>query len=297
MADRLGLFRLWVLGGLIVCLVLTWQQVFLSTGQTASLGGVSDGDGLLTVAFLDVGQGDAIYIETFDGIQLLIDGGRDGAVLRELPRLHSPFDRTLHSVLATHPDLDHIGGLIDVLARYEVDNLIMTRNESDTTAGATFAAGAIKEGGLITIAEAGLVMELGASTTLTILSPTGDPTNWESNTSSIVAKLTYGSSDFLLTGDAPIGIENYLVGAYGAVLQSEVLKLGHHGSKTSTALSFLTAVAPEYAVVSTGKDNSYGHPHVEVVKRVEQAGVNLRSTAEDGTIVFKSDGTKVWIEE
>jgi competence protein ComEC len=119
----------------------------------------------------------------------------------------------------------------------------------------------------------------------------------ESNTSSIVVKVSYGESDFMLTGDAPQGIEDYLSVTYGDALQSEVLKLGHHGSKTSTSELFLEAVKPQYAVVSSGKDNRYGHPNGEVVDRVTVRNIPISNTAAEGAIHFQSDGTRVWVRE
>lgn len=250
----------------------------------------------LEVTFLNVGQGDAILIETPDGAQALIDGGPDGTVLRELARELSWGDRTLDFVIGTHPDKDHIGGLIDVLARYRVASILTTENTGETTAASAYQKALTAETEIVHFARAGQTYSLGASTTLTVLSPARDPSMLESNTASIVIKLTYGDIDFMLTGDAPQGIEDYLSVTYGDQLQSEVLKLGHHGSKTSTSELFLEAVKPAFAVVSSGADNRYGHPHEEVVERVEARQILLRNTATDGAIHFLSDGARVWEE-
>ncbi len=284
---------------LLTILLFSAASTFIPAISGSQLGAVfasKADDGLLTVAFLDVGQGDAIYIETPDGIQLLIDGGPDNTVLRELGQQMSFWDRSIDMVLATHPDKDHIGGLVDVLLRYEVSNLIKTENDSDTAVASAFIFAADDENAPVHIAKAGDIINLGASTSLTIYSPAGDPSQLESNTSSIVAKLSYGEIDFMLTGDAPIGIEDYLVKMYGLDLESEVLKLGHHGSRTSTSELFLATVRPAFAVVSAEKNSRYGHPHPEVVESVTKAGIEMVSTAEQGTIVFKSDGSKVWVE-
>ena len=117
----------------------------------------------------------------------------------------------------------------------------------------------------------------------------------DSNTSSIVVQLRYGDIEFMLTGDAPQAIEEYLVRAYGNQLESEVLKLGHHGSKTASAESWLKIVSPKYAIVSAGKDNSYGHPHSEVVTRMKSLSIPIESTIERGRLTFKSDGDQVWL--
>ncbi len=298
--------KLWGRAGVLIVFFLTlfalalpsvWREqvasVFNSLGDGASLS--SDG-GLLTVAFLDVGQGDAIYIETPDGVQVLIDGGPDRGVLVPLASVMPLFDRTLDVIVATHSDKDHIGGLVDVLSRYNVLNIVRTENKNDTSVTEIFAALGAKETDKLHIASAGQQLQLGASTTLAVLSPLGDPRVWESNASSIVTQLQYGDIAFMLTGDAPIGIEDYLVESYGELLQSDVLKLGHHGSKTSSGEAFLKAVLPSYAIVSAGADNRYGHPHQEVLKRAGVVGAEILNTADKGTIIFKSNGKQVWVQ-
>lgn len=295
MSSTLRIRILSLFGLVIVATFLLLSGFISNTNQLAQIFKTQE-SGLLTVAFLDVGQGDAIFIATPDGVQMLIDGGPDATVLRELPKEMPFWDRSLDVILSTHPDKDHIGGLVDVLNRYTVSEIIRTANDSDTAVSSALVFASDAEGAKIHDAKAGEVIKLGASTTLTILSPAGDPTNWESNTSSLVAKLTYGEIDFMLTGDAPLGIEEYLVGIYGEALQSEVLKLGHHGSRTSSSANFLDTVAPDYAVVSSGLSNRYGHPHKEVVDAVTARGIKLINTANVGTIVFKSDGKQVWLE-
>jgi competence protein ComEC len=247
----------------------------------------------LVVAFLDVGQGDGIFIQTPDGVQVLIDGGPDGSVLRALGEVLPWGDRSLDLVVGTHPDKDHVAGLVDVLERYEVAQVLRTENVSDTAASNAFDRAVTDEGAKVAYARAGQVWRLGSDVTLTILSPLGNPEAWESNASSIVARLHYGQTEFLLTGDAPAGTETFLVEQHGSALQAEVLKLGHHGSRTSSDAVFLGVVQPQYAVVSAGKDNDYGHPHEEVVDRVAAVGAQLVSTADLGTVVFASDGEKV----
>ena len=249
----------------------------------------------LEVHVLDVGQGDAILIETHDGVQVLIDGGRDIAVLPELASAMPFGDTNLDMVVGTHPDLDHIGGLIDVLERYDVANILTTENKGESDASAQYASLVEQEGAEVVYARRGQEFTLGASTTLRVLFPETNPKDMESNTSSIVLQLQYGSSTFLFTGDSPKSIEEYLVLTEGEHLQSDVLKVGHHGSRTSTSELFLDEVAPTFAVISAGKDNSYGHPHVEVTDLLFNAGVETFSTAEEGTITFVSDGHAIWV--
>jgi competence protein ComEC len=250
----------------------------------------------LTVRFLDVGQGDSIHIETPDGYELLIDGGASSQVLRKLSEGRSFFDRKIDVVLATHPDTDHIGGLVDIFERYTVDYIIKTEAEHEAPAARAFARAESIEGSQVILAQAGQEIQLGASTTIRILSPNGDTTNWGNNNASIVVQVVYGDIAFMLTGDAPSSIEDYLVTAYGSSLESEVLKLGHHGSKTSTSENFLDTVQPEFAVVSASADNRYGHPHQSVIARVFARNIKTLSTATEGTIVFQSDGKEVWLD-
>ena len=257
-------------------------------------GAFAASSGYLQVRFLDVGQGDAIHIFTPDGYEMLIDGGPSAAVLRELTEGRSFFDRYIDVVVATHPDSDHIAGLVDVLKRYEVGWIVESGAVGDSQAALAFAGAASTEGATLIYAQAGQTFQLGASTTVRILSPRGDTSAWETNTASVVVQVIYGDIEFMLTGDAPQSIEEYLAGAYGAGLESEVLKLGHHGSKTSSGQIFLNTVRPEYAVVSAGADNRYGHPNAEVVARAGEAGARIVSTAESGTITFLSDGNEVW---
>jgi competence protein ComEC len=248
----------------------------------------------LEVSFLDVGQGDAILIETPDGYEMLVDGGRDATVLSKLTKERSFFDKDIDIVAATHPDLDHVAGLVDVLERYTVSTILMTSNEGESDASRDFAEAVPKEGAEIILADAGQVIQLGASTTIQVFAPIGDESKRESNAASIVLRVVYGNTSFMLTGDAPLEIENYLVKTYGSQLDSDVLKLGHHGSKTSTSDLWLDTVTPDFAVVSAGIDNSYGHPHQDVMQRVFKRNIQTSHTGTDGTVVFQSDGESVW---
>lgn len=295
MFDKQIIFRVSLLTVLIGVSLFTTLLPQLQSGQLASVF-ESDKGKYLTVAFLDVGQGDSIFIETPDGKQMLIDGGPDNSVLRELSKQMSFFDRNIDVVLATHSDKDHVGGLVDVLKRYKVETLLLTENENDTVVAQAFAEQGQVEGASVLIARARQQFQLGDSTTVSVLSPATDPTEWESNSASIIVQVQYGEIGFMLTGDAPIGIEDYLADSYGDLLESEVLKLGHHGSRTSTSELFLDKVSPQFAVVSAGADNRYGHPHKEVVDEVVSRNIKILSTAASGNVVFQTDGERVWVE-
>lgn len=284
-AQLMGLTVL-VLG---VLTVVIWMSV-----AQASTGGE------LRVTFLDVGQGDAIFIQSPSGAQMLIDGGKNRAVIRQLSKIMPLFDRSIDVVLATHPDSDHIGGLPDVLKRYRVGLVVQSSvlDPEGVDAEALDAAVAREgEGGSVQIvAERGQVIELGDGVTFEILFPDRSVSQIETNTGSIVGRLVYGSTSFMLTGDSPDEIEKYLVLLDAEGLQSTVLKAGHHGSRTSSSLQFVGYVSPEYAVFSRGCDNSYGHPHEEPVALFARLGIETFDTCEDGAITFVSDGTTVRAE-
>lgn len=279
--------RLLILSVLCGAALVVWLPVAGSAGHQQS--------GLM-VHFLDVGQGDAIFIETPDGIQILVDGGPDSSVLRELGKIMEINDRTIDMIVGTHPDKDHIGGLTDVLERYVVGTVLTTENKGESEVAALYRKLIDEEGAETIYARRGQVFSLNTSTTLEVLFPDTDPSEMESNTSSIVLQLHYGDTTFMLTGDSPKSIEEYLVLRDGEHLKSNVLKVGHHGSRTSTSELFLDEVDPEYAVISAGKANRYGHPHIEVTDLLFNYGVETLSTAELGTITFLSDGSSVWVD-
>ncbi|MEK7157820.1 MAG: ComEC/Rec2 family competence protein [Patescibacteria group bacterium] len=275
-------FKLYFLLGFLVANIFIWHTVAME-----------DRRGVLKVSFLDIGQGDAIFIEAPNGNQVLIDGGSNKAVLKELGKVMPFYDRTIEAVIATHPDKDHIGGLIEVLKNYRTDFVMEPGVSSDTGAFQELEK-TIKEKNLPKIlARRGMSLSLGEGVYLNILFPDRDNEDWETNTASIVTKLTYGDTSFLLTGDSPIAIEKYLSMIDGKNLKSDVLKAGHHGSRTSTSESFASLVSPEYAVISAGKDNRYGHPHKEVLDILEKIKATILKTYELGTISFSSDGEKI----
>ena len=268
----------------------------LSAWLTPLLFATDPYDGYLQVSFFAVGQGDATFIETPGGVQILIDGGPDNTVLALLAKELSPFDRDLDVVIGTHPDLDHVAGLVDVLDRYTVDTIIATEAEGASPAAQAWQTKLETFSTDVQFVRTGDNIELGASTTLTIYSPAYDPRDIPSNAGSIVAKLSYGEVDFLLTGDAGQGVESYLLDTYGDQLEAEVLKLGHHGSDTSSGLAFLQTVEPLYAVVSAGANNRYNHPHPDVLQRVAQTGATTVST-QTGSVHFYTNGEQLWVEQ
>ncbi|HYD93093.1 MAG TPA: MBL fold metallo-hydrolase [Candidatus Paceibacterota bacterium] len=248
----------------------------------------------LRVSFLDVGQGDAILIQGPTGIDMLVDAGKDRSAVRELGKQLGPLDRTIDIVVATHPDADHIGGLPAVFAGYRVRAYLSPSIKNDTDPTYALESAVAREQGVrIVPARRGSRVELGGGAYADILFPDRDVDTIETNTGSVVLRVVYGDTSFLLTGDAPDDVESWLVTLDEGSIKSDVLKAGHHGSRTSTSAAFLAAVDPSIVVISAGKDNSYGHPHQEVVERILASGAILVSTIEKGTIVFESDGETV----
>jgi competence protein ComEC len=249
---------------------------------------------VLTVAFLNVGQGDAIFIEAPNGDQLLYDAGPpSGAVLRELNRVMPYFDRSIDIAIFSHPDMDHIGGFLDVFDRYHIDALLEpgvgSTNGAYDEARRVIAAHGIER----LIARRGMMIEMGGGVIVEILYPDRDTTGMETNDASIVLRVRYGETAFLLSGDLPKREEEHIVSLGNNALRAQVLKLGHHGSHTSSSETWLRTVAPETAIISAGKDNRYGHPHKDTLELLERLNIPTLTTFQEGTIVFESDGTKI----
>jgi competence protein ComEC len=249
----------------------------------------------LTVSFLDVGQGDSILITSPTGVRILVDGGPDRSVLRSLSRVLPPWERRFAALIETHPDKDHIGGLGDVLERYQVANFLEPGVPNTTSAAAHVMARVAGEPGLIhTIARRGMRLHLGGGAYADVLFPDRDEsTQTETNDGSIVLHVVYGSTSFMLTGDLPSSYEDYLVGLDGAALASDVLKAGHHGSKYSTDSLWLATVHPRLVVISAGKGNTYGHPNPETLDRLARTSAQVHSTITEGTITFVSTGSTI----
>lgn len=249
----------------------------------------------LKVIFLNVGQGDSIFIEAPNGKQVLIDGGPDKKVLPLLSRFMPLGDNSLDMVIATHPDQDHISGLIDVLSSYKVGAVMESEMIGDTSTYNNLQT-EIKNKNIKSIkgvAGMKIILDETRDIYLLILSPFNDTPLVDTNDSSIVAKLVYGDKSFLFTGDAEIYSEIIMYQKEKQLLDSDVLKLGHHGSRGSSSVLFLENVSPSVAIVSAGKNNKYGHPNSEVLDKLKDMNIPLLSTIDRGSIIFKTDGEKL----
>lgn len=280
-------YRWTLISFLVLINFLTWTIVWRATPT-----------GDLEVAFLDVGQGDSILITAPNGNQLLIDGGPDRQVLRSLGSVMPFFDRTIDLVIASHPDMDHIGGLPEVFENYEVLGFIEPNFQADTNAYAKLQVLVREEESTHFFAKAGTKIKLSPSVVLEVLE--AKPATWgprggkpDANYSSIVVKLTYASTSFLFMGDAPVKLERELLAKYPAKLPANVLKISHHGAKSSNSLTFLRAVKPQISIISVGAKNRYKHPSPETLAWLEQVRTKVLMTKDLGTIKLKSDGLSV----
>jgi len=240
----------------------------------------------LKVYFFDVGQGDSVFIETGDGKQVLIDGGPDNKVIQRLSEVMPFWDRTIDIIILTHPDQDHIAGLPEVLKRYKVRGIVETGIECQKPECLIWKKLKEKEGAVKISARLGDKLVLDENTRLFVFNPFDDLSGKKvskANNTSVVVKLIYGGYSFLLTGDIEKQIEEKLVLA-GIDIDSDYLKIAHHGSKTSSAESFLDGISPLLAFISSG--NRYGHPHQEVTERLENKGIKYYRTDELGTIIL-----------
>ena len=243
------------------------------------------------VHFIDVGQADSALIEC-DGETMMIDGGNvaDSNVVAAYLKKEDVTE--LNYVVCSHAHEDHVGGLSGALSVTKADNIYAPKTETNTKAYKNFKKKAEEQNVEIKHPNIGDEIQLGSST-VEFLGPV-DENGKDLNSTSIVLKITYGNTSFLFTGDAESDEEEEILNS-GADLKSTVLKVGHHGSRTSTSYPFLREVMPQYAVISVEKGNSYGHPNEETLSKLSDAGVEVYRTDESGDIVMTSDGNNISI--
>lgn len=248
------------------------------------------------VHMLNVGQGDSFLIVAEDGTQILLDAGKGATVLSELSKVMAWNDKYIDVVIATHPDADHVGGLVDVLKRYKVGLFLTSDVYADTQIYKSLIQSVIDKKIPAYYVRQGMNLNLADKTDFKILFPDRDTHNWETNTASVVGRLQIGDRSALFTGDSPISIEKYLAQTIPDELNVDILKLGHHGSKTSTSPDYLQATTPSLALISAGINNSYGHPHKEVIDLLKKFNIPYASTQTEGTYTLETDGLK-WFKK
>lgn len=245
--------------------------------------------GELEVHFIDVGQGDAIFIQAPEQ-NVLIDGGDRGNIVVEY--LQERDVSHLDLVIGTHPHADHIGGLINVMQEFSVEEVIDPAVAHTTKTFEDYLTLIDNNNITFTEGRAGMARDLGGGANLDILHPT-QPSSSHLNDASVVARLSYGEVSFLFTGDVEEQAENELLSRDKQLLESDVLKVAHHGSSSSTSPAFLEATNPDFAVIMCGEDNTYGHPHSQVLELLRNHGVEVYRTDVHGSIVFVTDGETI----
>ena len=284
---------------IILSVLITILGMFILTGCNISIDS-SDNTTNSSVSldkaqiyYLDVGQGDSELIRLPTGENILIDAGLKSGSDQLTAYLKELGVDKIDILIATHPHADHIGGMEKVIENFEIGEIYMPKIADDqipTTATYTKLLEAIQAKGMkINQAKAGTTIFSNDNAALEILAPNNTEYK-DLNNYSIVTKLTYGNNRFLFTGDAEKESENEML-SKGYDLSCDILKLGHHGSSTSTTNQFLTAASPSAAIISCGKDNDYGHPHQETMDKINSSHITVYRTDLDGTILAETDGT------
>lgn len=289
----------WAVVGLVVTVVLVWVAV----------GSLPD-DNLRLVA-CDVGQGDAILVQ-WKARQVLVDGGPSSRVLDCLSRYVPFWDRTIEVVVLTHAQDDHMNGLVEVLERYEVENILLSGALGEAKSFGEFREAVVEEAAKVRLVKQGDLVRIGPLL-LEVKWPKtsyGSEIVWESlsddnvlgvnafsgdlNKTSVVLELSFGSFEALLTGDIGQAEERALVGE-GLLSGVEVLKVAHHGSKYSSSSEFLREISPDLALISVGGRNSYGHPTSDTLMGLDTVGAKVLRTDEVGDVEIVSDGKNFWV--
>lgn len=273
--------RWYVLGFLLLFSLTLWFVVIRE-----------DHNGILTISFLDIGQGDSIFIESPTGMQVLVDGGPNNNLMKEISKVLPWYDRHIDMLVVTNPDKDHYEGFIALLKRFKTD-VVLEPGTTNKNSAYEVLENEIKNKKIPKIlARRGQIIDLGGGAYLEVIFPDRDVSGLSPNDGSIVMKLVYGDTSVLLQGDSTSNIEHYLLGLGGEKLASTILKAGHHGSKTSSSEEYVKAVSPEWVVISAGTNNTYNHPNKEVLDILNKQKLVTLVTCNMGQINFESDGNE-----
>ena len=252
----------------------------------------------LQIQYLDVGQADATLIRLPNGQTMLIDAGGNATADRLVEYIAKQGVKRIDFLIGTHPHEDHIGGLDKVIEAFDIGEIYLPKvadSQVPTTRTYEDVLAAVDQKGLrVNRGAAGTVLFQRDELSARLLAPNSDAYD-ELNSYSIVVLLTYGERKFLFMGDAESDSEQEILERFGNVT-ADVLKCGHHGSSTSTSQAFLDSVSPEYAVISCGRDNSYGHPHQETLERLDRKNVTVYRTDQQHTVIASCDGEKLTLD-
>lgn len=278
---------------LIIILSLT-LSILVGCDQVLDIFGAFNSPSDLEIHMIDVGQGESILIVTPNDKTILIDAGESSQGKKVKSYLRKNYISKIDLLIGSHPHADHIGGLAEIINNFEIGQIIMPEKLHTTVTFEKLLSTIESKGLAISPPPVGNVIEFDTDINLHFLGPLKDYGD-NLNLWSLVFRLDYKNNSFLFTGDMEELAETDLINTYGMVdLNADVLNIGHHGSSTSTTQEFLNHVNPEIALISLGKDNSYGHPHKEVMERLMASDILIYRTDLQGTVVIISDGYEIW---
>ena len=276
----------WLVLGLVSINLFIWASVWSNSQQR-----------MLEISFFDVGQGDAAFAQMPNGVQILFDGGPDSTVLEKLGKEMPFYDRDIDWVVLSHPERDHLAGVLAVLKNYRVHNIIWSGISKDNAESKEWSDLVAKENANIVVAYPGEKLDLGGAPdcSLEILGPAAGTASSgsSSNDLSVMVRLVYGQRSFLFTGDSTSREEEAALSVDSA--RADVLKVAHHGSKTSADDAFIADLLPAAAVISVGSGNSYGHPNQETLDLLGKYDIKTLRTDQSGDISFRTDGERIFL--
>ncbi|GAB6169749.1 ComEC/Rec2 family competence protein [Clostridium carnis] len=250
-------------------------------------------ENLFLVHYIDVGQGDAILIQV-NNKNMLIDSGPKSEKDKLFSYLNSLKIKNLDYVIATHPHEDHIGNMADIISKYNITNFYAPKVTSNTKAFERMVEELISKNLNIKVIKASISsIDLGSKTNVEVFSPNSSDYGDNLNNFSPIIKITFGENSFLFTGDAEKKSEDEVL-KNNYDLNCDVLKIGHHGSTTSTSKNFLKAISPTYAIISVGKDNTYNHPNKKITSLLDENNITTYRTDIEGNIILVSDGKEIY---
>lgn len=267
---------------LLICVAAYFHG---SADEEKSSGAISRSDDIITVHYIDVGQGDSEFVELPNGECMLIDAGTKESFDKISQVIESCGYDSINYVVATHPHADHIGSLSQIIDGYDIGEFYMPKVSSTSKTYENMIDSLNENNVNVFEAKAGVNIFDDEDMSIDILAPSSESYE-ETNDYSAVIKITYGANSFLFCGDAETESETEMLFNCTDKLSADVIKIGHHGSDSSTSEEFLSAVSPQYAVISCGAGNSYGHPHTEVLERLEKHGVETYRTDDYGDITI-----------
>jgi len=268
---------------------ISWLFLFFVIGFVLIIFNLNQQDNKLRVYFFDVGQGDAILLRTPDGQNILIDGGPDNLLLYHLGQALPWWDRTIDYLVISHYHADHYMSFPELVKKYKIKNILTTAHQPDDFLYKIWLDSLSERGINQRVVEAGQIFKINDDLFWQVLS--ADSEHEDFNDNSLVIRFVYREISFVFMGDLPIEGEDKILSS-GLDIKSNVLKVGHHGSKYSSGDYFLLAIDPDICIIQSGQDNKFGHPHQEALLRLNQVDCTVLDTQNRGNIVLISDGYK-----